>query len=150
MTASPKRVRPRNFRGAAVRWRAAGSSRPGVFRRVACLVEVATLALLAERARSRRGPRKLVAEMRQRGLQRSRRTASERAELQRMIRFVDSLFPSGPNCYRQALIEMGVDAGAASELLHMGLSSDGRPQSGHTWLASHGEPTRRYDAEFVI
>jgi hypothetical protein len=67
-----------------------------------------------------------------------------------VIRFVDSLFPSGPNCYRRALVEIAMDAGAAAEPLHMGLLADGGLNSGHAWLDSAADPTRSYDAEFVV
>jgi hypothetical protein len=73
-----------------------------------------------------------------------------RTKLQRLIRFVDRLFPSGPNCYRRALIEIAMDAGAAAEPLHMGLQAEGGLNSGHAWLASSSDPSRSYDAEFVV
>jgi hypothetical protein len=76
------------------------------------------------------------------------RDARARARLQWLIRAVDRLFPSGPNCYRRALVEIGIDAGAAAERLHMGLSAFGGRDSGHAWLTS-SPGTERYDAEFV-
>jgi hypothetical protein len=79
----------------------------------------------------------------------ARRAGSERRRLQRAIRVVDALFPWGGNCYRRALIETAMDAGAASEPLHMGLQETGGAKSGHAWL---GTPTSsdRYDADFVM
>jgi hypothetical protein len=112
--------------------------------------EVAILAIRVNRARSRRGPQELAQSLRLRGAQSRPRSARERASLRRLIRFVDSLFPSGPNCYRRALIEIATDAGAAKEPLRMGLVAEGGLNSGHAWLASSPDPDRRYDAEFSV
>jgi len=73
-----------------------------------------------------------------------------RERLRRTIRFVDRLFPSGPNCYRRTLTEIALDAGAAAEPVHMGLQANGGPRSGHIWLASAPDGAGRYDAEFVL
>jgi hypothetical protein len=79
------------------------------------------------------------------------RTAAARASLRRLIRIVDRCFPSGGNCYRRALIEVAMDASAAAEPLHMGIRSNGGPNSGHAWLGSLPESDGRgpYDADFV-
>ena len=113
-------------------------------------LEVAILALRVNRSRKRRGPQELVHSLRLRGAQCRPRSATERSVLRRIIRFVDSLFPSGPNCYRRALIEIATDAGAAKEPLRMGLAAEGGRNSGHAWLASSPDPDRRYDAEFSV
>jgi hypothetical protein len=78
------------------------------------------------------------------------RSPRERATLQSLIRLIDRAFPSGPNCYRRALVEMAVDAGAAVEPLHLGLAAEGGPNSGHAWLASSLDRGGRYDAELVV
>lgn len=113
-------------------------------------LEVAILAVRVNRDRSHRGPEDLVRALRLRGAKLRTRTETERARLQRLVRFVDSLFPSGPNCYRRALVEIAMDAGAAAEPLHMGLQADGGFNSGHAWLESSPDPSRSYDAEFVV
>jgi hypothetical protein len=99
----------------------------------------ATVALpRVERARRALGPRAAVQAMRALGDARWRRSPAERARLQRAIRIVDRLaFRGGANCYRRALLEMALDAGAAGEALMMGFKSGGGVGSGHAWLASH-------------
>jgi len=67
-----------------------------------------------------------------------------------VIRLVDRCFPSGGNCYRRVLIEIGMDAGAAAERLHLGLRADGGLNSGHAWLESAPGRLDPYDAEFVV
>jgi hypothetical protein len=114
------------------------------------LFRTAILASKLNRARARRGPRELALTVRRLGRTAPRRSQVERAKLRRIIRLVDSLFPSGPNCYRRALVEMAMDAGAAAEPLHMGLKAAGGRNSGHAWLASERDTTERYDAEFVV
>lgn len=114
------------------------------------LVEVAVTAIAANRSRGAVPPAALLSSYRARGSKRPARDQAARARLRRTIRFVDRLFPSGPNCYRRALTEIALDAGAAAEPLHMGLQADGRPQSGHIWLASAPDGAGRYDAEFVL
>jgi hypothetical protein len=92
----------------------------------------------AERARRALGPRAAAEAMRALGEARRRRSPAERARLQRAIRIVDRLaFRAGANCYRRALLEMALDAGAAGEPLMMGFKSGGGAGSGHAWLASH-------------
>jgi hypothetical protein len=111
---------------------------------------VAVLSYLVNGSRSRFGPEYLVRVLRQRGALCQTRVGAKRVRLRRIIRFVDRLFPSGPNCYRRALIEIAMDAGAAAEPLHMGLQAEGGLNSGHAWLASSPDPSRSYDAEFVV
>jgi hypothetical protein len=64
--------------------------------------------------------------------------------LARAVRLVDRLFPSGPNCYRRALLEAALDAGAAHEPLMMGFRTVGGTCEGHAWLGS-AEPQTAYD-----
>jgi hypothetical protein len=53
-----------------------------------------------------------------------------------MIAAADRRFPDGGNCFRRALLEMSLDAGAAQERLCLGLKAAGGPRSGHAWLSS--------------
>src|SRR5689334_5539606 len=100
------------------------------------LAEVLWVALSVEKGRTSVGPAQLVKGLRARGARRGARDVADRLRLRRAIEIVDRRFPSGPNCYRRALIEIAMDAGAAAEPLHMGLKSHGEPGSGHAWLAS--------------
>lgn len=100
--------------------------------------------------RRRLGPSELIKKLRAMGASRKGRNAAGRDRLRRFIRFVDSYFPSGPNCYRRALIEIALDSGAAAERLHLGLQRHGTPFSGHAWLASSPDRGGTYDAEFVV
>jgi hypothetical protein len=112
-------------------------------------IAVVSVALSVDRRLRRVVPRKLIASVRARGATCVRRDPAARARLRRAIRFVDRLFPSGPNCYRRVLMEIALDAGAAAEPIHMGLQADGRPKSGHIWLESAPDGAGRYDAEVV-
>jgi hypothetical protein len=114
------------------------------------MLEVAVVAIAANWSRATVPPAKLVPAYRARGARRQTRDHASRERLRRMIRFVDRLFPSGPNCYRRTLTEVALDAGAAAEPLHMGLQADGGPRSGHIWLASAPDGAGRYDAELVL
>jgi hypothetical protein len=114
------------------------------------VAEVIGLTITLNRARSRRGPKALTSSLRSRAMNVAARSPEERARLQRVIRVVDKCFPTGPNCYRRALVEIAMDAGAASEGLHLGLMAAGGRDSGHAWLASWPEADRRYDAELVV
>lgn len=119
----------------------------------ALLGEIARSSALApwlERWRTTMAPASLLARLRARGHICPARDTIGRHRLQRAIRFVDRCFPSGPSCYRRALLEIALDAGAATEPLHLGLRSRGGPQSGHAWLASDRGSLERYDAEFVV
>ena len=90
-----------------------------------------------------------VAKARRRATGRSVRTAQARAALRRAIGIVDRLAPGGPNCVRRSLLEMSLDAGAASERLLAGFKSGGGPKSGHAWLESHPN-TDRFDAVVTL
>jgi hypothetical protein len=119
-------------------------------RRCAELLQVAVVAIAANRSRGTVPPAELVSSYRARGAGRPAREKAARERLRRTIRFVDRLFPSGPNCYRRTLTEIALDSGAAAEPLHMGLQAGGGPRSGHIWLASAPDGAGRYDAEFVL
>jgi len=90
-----------------------------------------------------------VAAARARGRIAMRRSADGRRDLRAAIDLVDRLLPGDPNCYRRALLEIGLDAGAAEEPLHLGLRVPGGPRSGHAWLGS-GDPRGTYDVQVDI
>jgi hypothetical protein len=121
-----------------------------VWRAVADLVEVAVVSRRIDSDRRRLGPLQLVERLRRRGACHPQRGARDRARLKQVIRFVDRAFFARPNCYRRALIEMAMDAGAATELLHMGLNSDRALGMGHAWLDSSPDQGEGYQAEFSI
>ena len=77
-----------------------------------------------------------VSAMRARGAYCLQRGSRQRIFLQRAIAWVDSRIPGGTNCYRRVLLELSLDAGAASEPVLIGLDPRGGPGSGHVWLAS--------------
>lgn len=113
------------------------------------LWRAASIALSIDRRRGSQAPRKLINSLRAQGVLRGARSPAKREVLRRAIRVVDRFFSSGPNCYRRVLMEIALDAGAASEPLHMGLNADGGVNSGHVWFASAPEGVKTYDAEFV-
>ena len=98
------------------------------------------------------GPGPLVVALRGRADRLQARSVAGRDALRRVIRAVDARIPGGGNCYRRALLEMALDAGAAREPLHLGLRAHGGPKTGHAWLGSPSTPEDhvRYDAEFVV
>jgi hypothetical protein len=102
-----------------------------------------------ERARFHYGPGVLLQRLRAEGARATRRSARGRRRLRRFISFIDNFFSTGRSCYRRALVEIALDAGAAGEPLHMGLKADGAVRSGHAWLGDAGI-SQRYDADFVI
>lgn len=105
--------------------------------------------LSSERSRLKRGPLEAVLRARKRGALRKRRSEIERRCLRRAIFWVDRFVPPGPNCYRRALIEISLDAGAAAEPLMMGFQSGGAAGSGHAWLPS-SPPAKTYDAVIPV
>ena len=114
-------------------------------------IEAVIVSHRVDRDRRQGRPQQLVARLRDVGSRRRRRTPAERARLQRIVRLVDRCFLSGPNCYRRALTEIAMDAGAATERLHMGLSArDGFDPAGHAWLDSSPDQGVGYDAEFCV
>jgi hypothetical protein len=104
---------------------------------------------LIEAGRRFSGPRAVISRARAVGGQAVGRAPGERARLQAVIRRVDRWLPDGGNCYRRALVEIALDAGAAAEPLTFGFRQHGGPKSGHAWLAGGREAGERYDAEFV-
>lgn len=102
-----------------------------------------------ERGRIRLGPAVLLPRLRARGASRPWRDEKGRNRIRGIIARVDRIFPSGPNCYRRALLETAVDPQAANEPLHLGLDRWGLPRSGHAWLGNRSDG-RRYDAELTV
>ena len=96
------------------------------------------------------GPAQLVWRMRARGRDARARNPDERRRLRRLISLVDRILPGAPSCYRRALLEMGLDAGAAKEPLHLGLRVPGGPRSGNAWLGMSSEPVGPYDVQLDI
>ena len=96
------------------------------------------------------GPRPLIEELRRIGERMSQRDASARNRLQRAIRWVDACLPGARSCYRQTLLEIALDRGAAAQPFRMGLNADGNLVSGHAWLGSRGRPDQHYDVEIEL
>ena len=90
-----------------------------------------------------------VSAMRARGAHRLRRGSRQRIFLQRAIAWLDSRIPGGTNCYRRVLLELSLDAGAASEPVLIGLNPSGGPGSGHVWLAS-STPPEHYEVKLAL
>jgi hypothetical protein len=95
-----------------------------------------------------RAPAVSMPRLRRLGLQSARRLPGDRAKLRRIVAFVDRCLPGGGNCYRRAMLESCLDAGAAGERLMLGLRASGGPRSGHAWLASaaDADSDASYDA----
>jgi Transglutaminase-like superfamily len=117
---------------------------------LADLFRVLVVVPYVEWGRKRRGPGPLAARLRQRGAASVARSEERRATLRKLIGAVDARMPGGPNCYRRALLEIGLDAGAAREPLNMGLRPHGGPKSGHAWLGAPEPGIDLYEARFEI
>ena len=118
--------------------------------RLADLVAIGLRLPEVEWRRVKEGPAAAVPKLRARGSAAPRRTPEDRAQLRRLIALVDRFFPGEPNCYRRALLEMSLDAGAAEEPLHLGLKVPGGPRSGHAWLGTSGALPGAYDVQVDI
>jgi hypothetical protein len=105
-------------------------------------------AVILERLRVGAGPRPAVQFARRLGERRRRRSAVARKALQRAIAILDRRWPGGPNCYRRVLFEIGMDRGAAAELVQLGFQGSGEAGSGHAWLgeALASKDGRSYEA----
>lgn len=103
-----------------------------------------------EVARRRLGAGRAVDRFRHRGRLARARTAAGRAELQRVIRVLDRLVPSGPNCFRRVLLEVALDPSAAAERVVLGLNSGLARRSGHAWLETAGPIPDRYDTQLSV
>ena len=113
-------------------------------------VRVLTVVPYVEWGRRHRGPGPLTAKLRKRGAAGPVRSQQRRVVLRKLIGAVDARMPGGPNCYRRALIEMSLDAGAAREPLSLGLRPHGGPKSGHAWLGAPEPGAEVYQARFEI
>lgn len=105
---------------------------------------------LVEWGRLVHGPTRVVATARRVALRTLRRAPSDRRVLRKVIAAVDARLPGGGNCYRRALLEMSLDAGAAQETLFMGLKVHGGPGSGHAWLASWPDAANASAYEAIV
>jgi len=106
-------------------------------------------ALALERLRVQVGPRPAVERARRLGLARRSRSEIARRTLRRVIAFVDRRWMGGPNCYRRVLFEVGLDGGAAAEIVQLGFKGSGEIGSGHAWLGpgfASDDGGRTYDA----
>jgi len=106
-------------------------------------------ALILERLRVGAGPRLAGQVARGLGERRSARSAAARHRLRHVIAIVDRWWAGGPNCYRRVLFEVGMDRGAAGEIVQLGFHQSGESGSGHAWLGSGmaaDDGGRRYDA----
>jgi hypothetical protein len=125
----------------------------GIGAGLADLADLVTIGLRLPEVEWRRlneGPAPAVANLRARGHRARRRTADARQRLRRLIAIVDRFLPGEPNCYRRALLEMSLDAGAAEEPLQMGLKVPGGPRSGHAWLGTSSTSPAAYDVQVDI
>ena len=103
-----------------------------------------------ELARRAEGPAPLVNRFRVLGRRRRTRSVAERKRLQRVIARVDACLPDRGNCYRRALLEIALDAGAAAEPFHMGLKASCAPLSGHAWVGTQATGESAYDAIIAL
>jgi hypothetical protein len=102
-----------------------------------------------ESTRRTRGLEPAVSAMRARGVHCIQREPRQRVFLQRAIAWLDCRIPGGTNCYRRVLLELSLDAGAASEPILIGLNPRGGPGSGHVWLAST-DPLEHYEVKLAL
>jgi hypothetical protein len=113
----------------------------------------ARVALALPRIELRRkieGPAPLLDRLRAEGLQCRPRTEAQRAILRQLILSVDARMPGGANCYRRVLLEVALDAAAASAPFSMGLDAGCAPLSGHAWLGIGDLGGRSYDAVITL
>lgn len=105
----------------------------GIFDAAAETVRVLSVLPQVERARRKAGPAELAATMRLLSEGAPHRAPLERARLRSTIAWCDQVVPFGAGCYRRALLEMALDAGAAQEPLVLGLRRRGL---GHAWVGA--------------
>lgn len=99
----------------------------------------------AERLRRNETPERAIAVMRARGQRMKKRGPVGRVRLRRAVGWVDAVFPGGPNCFRRVLVELGLDAGAAGEVIVFGLDVG---RTGH--VSFKGSEDRAFDVAFEI
>lgn len=103
-----------------------------------------------ELMRCRLGTGRAIDRSRERGRHSPLRTPEARTDLQRVIRMLDRLMPSGPNCFRRVLLEVALDRAAAAERVMLGLNSGLVRRSGHAWLEAAGPTPERYDTQLSV
>jgi hypothetical protein len=113
-------------------------------------LRVVALLPIVEVGRRSFGPAPLVGALRRLGSSGKRRSGADRLRLRRLIAAIDRRLPDGGNCFRRALLEIGLDPETAQEPIYFGLREHGGPKSGHAWLRDEREPGRSYDAEFAL
>jgi hypothetical protein len=94
------------------------------------------------------GPRPLIKTLRQRGAAAPCRDARQRDRLRRAIRLVDRACLRR-NCFRRALLEVALDAGAAREPFHLGFRKEQGVLSGHAWLGD-GPSASGFPVQFEL
>lgn len=113
-------------------------------------VRVMALLPIVEVGRWCLGPAPVVGVLRRLGARGRRRSPPDRRRLRLLIGAIDRRVPDGGNCFRRALIEIGLDPESAKEPIQFGLRKHGGPKSGHAWLRDERESAQRYDAEFAL
>ncbi len=121
--------------------RTRGTARPWI-REVADVLRVFPR---VEALRRRTGPSSAAVALREEARSAPRRDALGRVRLGRAIGLCDRLVPWGGGCYRRTLLEIALDAGAASEPLFLGF----RGKDGHAWL-ERVSPGERYDTVVTV
>ncbi len=101
---------------------------PSIAREVARVIRALPL---VEHHRRTLGPEPAVTDLRRRGARTTRRDPAARAQLRSAIALCDRLLPLGGGCFRRALLEVALDAGAAEERFHVALHDK---RNGHVWL----------------
>src|SRR5258708_33222265 len=107
------------------------------------------LALLgpAELCRRYAGPKRCAVLARALGRRRASRTPEARLRFRRFIRAIDVRLPDGGDCYRRALVEMGLHPPAATEPLPLWLVPDGGPKSGHAPVGQGAAASQAHHGE---
>jgi hypothetical protein len=113
------------------------------------MARVVAVVRSVERDRLSVGTASAVTAARRRGRGAKRRGPAAREVLRRAIGIIDARFGGG-NCYRRALLEMSLDAGAAEEVLYLDLRVSGDRDSGHARLESWPSDGRQFDATFEV
>jgi hypothetical protein len=103
-----------------------------------------------EVARRQWGAGRSLAHFRESGRNGRNRNAAARADLQRLIRFVDRLMPGRPNCFRRVLLEVALEPAAAAERVMLGLKAGLAQRSGHAWLENAGPAPEQYDTQLSV
>jgi hypothetical protein len=97
-----------------------------------------------ERQIAHLGPKQLLEKLRAQGMQAPERNAEDRERLRKVIGWLDRRLMRAGNCYRRALVEIGMDRGAAREALFLGFNMEGEKVSGHAWIEATAEKDGTY------